>query len=73
MRHPEWAGYLAAFDAYVDARRRGDVELADQARMLMSHFAEALIEVGLEGRPCGGSPTRVGDDLAAMLDALGLG
>jgi hypothetical protein len=43
---PEWLGYLAAFDAYLDARKRDDDETAGQARTLMGRFAGELLDDG---------------------------
>ena len=43
MDYPEWAGYLAAFDAYVDARARQDAVMAEQARTVMGWFAGELL------------------------------
>jgi len=42
---PEWLGYIAAFDAYVDARKRGDTVLAEQARRVMGWFAAEVAPV----------------------------
>lgn len=73
MRHPEWAGYLAAFDTYLDAKKRDDPELAEQARTLMGHFADELIALNMDGklRPRNGvRPAEL--DLSDVLDYLGL-
>ena len=49
---PEWLGYLAAFDCYLDACKQGDNETARQARTLMSRFAGDLLDdtAGQTGR-----------------------
>ena len=39
----EWYGYIAAFRTYVEARRAGDGDLADQARLLMGWFGADLL------------------------------
>lgn len=50
MEHPEWAGYLAAFQAYIDATAAGNDELARQARRLMSLFAEPILTAEIRPR-----------------------
>lgn len=45
MKHPEWAAYLAAFDAYIDALARDDKELEDQAKLVMGWFADDLLGI----------------------------
>ena len=45
MDYPEWAGYLAAFDCYLDAKARNDTEHARQARRVMDWFAHELVPV----------------------------
>lgn len=66
--YPEWAGYLAAFDAYLDAKKRGDDEHVRQARLIMRWFAAELL-------PADRTPEarrRVHGDLAGLLRALDL-
>lgn len=68
-RHPEWAGYLAAFDSYVHARARDDHERADQARLLMGWFSDALLAAERLG---GNRDTEDRFGLGEALDRLGL-
>jgi hypothetical protein len=71
MLYPEWAGYLAAFDAYLEARRNGEDDIAEQARLLMGYFASDLLgERGMTRR----NPRAElrGHDLTEALKLLGL-
>jgi hypothetical protein len=63
--HPEWAGYLAAFQAYADAIAHDDGEHARQAQLLMGYFADELLPATMQrnGREL---------DLSALIRMLGL-
>ncbi len=66
--HPEWAGYLAAFDAFVGAKARGDRERAGQARLVMDWLSDRLIgELEIEANPDDGFPAL---DLSPILAVL---
>jgi hypothetical protein len=63
--HPEWAGYLAAFQAYADAIAHDDGEHARQAQLLMGYFADELLPETLERHS-------QELDLSALIKMLGL-
>ena len=67
--HPEWAGYLAAFQAYVDALGRGDGEQARQAQVLMGYFVDALLPASAHRSAHDGKELNLG----ALIEMLGLG
>lgn len=69
MEWPEWAGYCAAFDAFIDARQRHDDDSARMARTLMTYFAEPLSRHVKSGRE---TAKRLNYDLRPLLDHLGL-
>lgn len=66
----EWGNYLQAFDAYIKARRHGDEEKAQRARMVMGYFASQKVpeEMGARPQPC----SKVEEDLFPLLDQLDL-
>jgi hypothetical protein len=66
--HPEWAGYLAAFQAYIDAIARNDPEHARQAQVLMGYFADALLPMTAHRN----AHTDKQLNLGALIDMLGL-
>lgn len=66
MLHPEWAGYLAAFDAYVDACARDDEEYQSQSKVVMGWFAD---ELGLVRRL---PQRRLKRNIDSLIDLLGV-